>query len=285
MPKFDAEGNEVDQGLGAFSAVYEHGCGHMDSSTCLEDLHRRACATAWTSGSRPRSPSSRSTAAGARARSSRTAPASRRRLRSTRRALVRTAEDLIEDAAAARRRRSLGRVRSRRFNALNETVGVKNSTTSLPTRIQVGHKYIPDSTARAVRRGRWGDSGIPARAGNNQLVRFCRAPVESEIVDPPTTTTRSTRTEAGLPQLLLPPPARPRDVRRDRRLLEHDGQPGRRAPVIGESTSGPLGLQRFRPGFKLAPAVGSLVAQQITDSRRTREDVRGARLQGPGHGP
>ena len=42
MPKFDAEGNEVDQGLGAFSAVYEHGCGHMDSSTCLEDLHR-AC--------------------------------------------------------------------------------------------------------------------------------------------------------------------------------------------------------------------------------------------------
>ena len=42
MPKFDDDGNEVDQGLGAFSAVYEHGCGHMDSSTCLEDLHR-AC--------------------------------------------------------------------------------------------------------------------------------------------------------------------------------------------------------------------------------------------------
>ena len=30
------------QQLAPFSAVYEHGCGHLDSSTCLTDLHR-AC--------------------------------------------------------------------------------------------------------------------------------------------------------------------------------------------------------------------------------------------------
>ena len=74
------------------------------------------------------------------------------------------------------------------FNALNETVGVKNSTTSLPTRIQVGHKYIPDEYCSLpfVADG-WGDSGIyfMPRSGNNQLVfgsvahRF-----ESEIEDP-----------------------------------------------------------------------------------------------------
>ena len=65
---------------------------------------------------------------------------------------------------------------------------MKNSTTSLPTRIQVGHKYIPDEYCSLpfVADG-WGDSGIyfMPRAGNNQLVfgsvahRF-----ESEIVDP-----------------------------------------------------------------------------------------------------
>lgn len=42
FPEYDENGNEVEHGLGELSAVYEHGCGHLDSSTCLEDLFR-AC--------------------------------------------------------------------------------------------------------------------------------------------------------------------------------------------------------------------------------------------------
>ena len=74
------------------------------------------------------------------------------------------------------------------FNKLNETVGLKLSTSALPTRIQVGHKWIPDEFCDLpfVADG-WGPSGIyfMPRARNNQLVfgsvahRF-----ESEIVDP-----------------------------------------------------------------------------------------------------
>ena len=40
--RYDDEGEELPQQLPPFSAVYEHGCGHLDSSTCLTDLHR-AC--------------------------------------------------------------------------------------------------------------------------------------------------------------------------------------------------------------------------------------------------
>ena len=40
FPSYDDEGNELDQDHGPFSAVYEHGCGHLDSSTCLTDLHK-----------------------------------------------------------------------------------------------------------------------------------------------------------------------------------------------------------------------------------------------------
>ena len=36
--RFDDDGEEVEQNLGEFSAVFERGCGHIDASTCLEDL-------------------------------------------------------------------------------------------------------------------------------------------------------------------------------------------------------------------------------------------------------
>ena len=87
MPKFDAEGNEVDQGLGAFSAVYEHGCGHMDSSTCLEDLHR-ACVRDGVDF-RFKTKVAKFTLDGGRCTGAQLADgsASRRRLRSTRRGL------------------------------------------------------------------------------------------------------------------------------------------------------------------------------------------------------
>ena len=57
------------------------------------------------------------------------------------------------------------------FNKLNATVGVKLSTEALPTRIQVGHKYIDDEFCNLpfVADG-WGPSGIyfMPRAANNQ---------------------------------------------------------------------------------------------------------------------
>ena len=40
FPSYSDEGDELPQQLPPFSAVYEHGCGHLDSSTCLTDLHR-----------------------------------------------------------------------------------------------------------------------------------------------------------------------------------------------------------------------------------------------------
>lgn len=47
FPTYDDEGNEVTPDTGPFSAVYEHGCGHLDSSTCLTDLHK-ACVLSLT---------------------------------------------------------------------------------------------------------------------------------------------------------------------------------------------------------------------------------------------
>ena len=41
MPRYDAEtGDVVHTELGPLSAVFEHGCGHLDSNLCLSDLHR-----------------------------------------------------------------------------------------------------------------------------------------------------------------------------------------------------------------------------------------------------
>ena len=41
MPRYDAETGEiVEVDSGPLSAVFEHGCGHLDSNLCLSDLHR-----------------------------------------------------------------------------------------------------------------------------------------------------------------------------------------------------------------------------------------------------
>ena len=79
---------------------------------------------------------------------------------------------------------------------------MKNSTTSLPTRIQVGHKYIPDEYCSLpfVADG-WGDSGIyfMPRAANNQLVfgSVARVPHRHaplvDGVEPPVTTSNASR--------------------------------------------------------------------------------------------
>ena len=171
---------------------------------------------------------------------------------------------------------------------------MKNSTTSLPTRIQVGHKYIPDEYCSLpfVADG-WGDSGIyfMPRAGNNQLVfgsvahRF-----ESEIVDPD-----------DYNDALDP------DVKQDYLNCLFHRLPGLETsgeivgfssmytvnqddvhPVIGESNvPGLWACNGFSGhGFKLAPAVGSLVAQQITGLKTDAWETSVAHdFMGPGREP
>ena len=298
MPKFDAEGNEVDQGLGAFSAVYEHGCGHMDSSTCLEDLHR-ACVRDGVDF-RFKTKVAKFTLDGGRCTGAQLADGSRIEAATTVNAAGPWCGPGVGSLSSWRGRRDgvdaivWDAVRSRRFNALNETVGVKNSTTSLPTRIQVGHKYIPDEYCSLpfVADG-WGDSGIyfMPRAGNNQLVfgsvahRF-----ESEIVDPD-----------DYNDALDP------DVKQDYLNCLFHRLPGLETsgeivgfssmytvnqddvhPVIGESNvPGLWACNGFSGhGFKLAPAVGSLVAQQITGLKTDAWETSVAHdFMGPGREP
>ena len=42
FPEFNDTGDIVERDWGDLWAVYEHGCGHMDSSACLRDIHK-AC--------------------------------------------------------------------------------------------------------------------------------------------------------------------------------------------------------------------------------------------------
>ena len=120
FPLYNDEGDELPQELPPFSAVYEHGCGHLDSSTCLTDLHRVVVRDGVD-------------------------------VRFNQRV---SAFDLSPDGGRVTGvRMEDGRVLGGAvvvnasgpwFNQLNETANVKLSTEALPTRIQVGHKWVPD---------------------------------------------------------------------------------------------------------------------------------------------
>jgi len=248
FPAFDEEGNEIDQQLGAFSAVYEHGCGHLDSSTCLTDL-LRACERdgidlRFNTGVK----SFQTTTDGARCNGV-----------------------LLDDGSVI----SAGSVVNASgpwFNKLNATVGVNLSTSALPTRIQVGHKYISDEYCNLpfVADG-WGPSGIyfMPRAANNQLVfgsvahRF-----ESEIVDPDdyNTSLDPDVKQDYLNCLFHRLPGLPRDGEIVGFSSMYTVNQDDVHPMIGETAiAGLWACNGFSGhGFKLAPAVGSLVAQQIT---------------------
>lgn len=164
-PVYDEEGNETPQSLGELSAVYEHGCGHVDPNMCLADM----LAVARRDGVDVR--------------------------------LNAGVDELLLSAdgskcvgvrTAAGERISAGVVVNATgpwFEKLMNQAGVVMSTTAKPTRIQVAHKHVPDEyldlpfTADA-----WGPSGIyfMPRRQNKQLVfgsvdhRF-----ESEILEDP----------------------------------------------------------------------------------------------------
>jgi len=159
------------------------------------------------------------------------------------------------------------------FGALNESVGVETSTTCLPTRIQVAHKQLPDEyldlpfTADC-----WGDSGVyfmPRRQNNQMVFGSIAHRFESEVVDPDKCN-----------------PALDPDVKEDYLSCLFHRLPGLETggEIIGFSSMYTVNQDDVHPvmgetkevkglwvcngfsghGFKLAPAVGSLLAQGIT---------------------
>jgi len=249
FPTFNDEGEEVAQSLGEFSAVYEHGCGHIDSSTCLEDLSR-ACQR---DGAEVRM--------GARIAGFVTSPSNGRCTG------VKMADGSVVEAGVA-----VVNASGPWFNKLNESAGISLSTSALPTRIQVGHKWIPDDFCSLpfVADG-WGPSGIyfMPRAANNQLVfgsvahRF-----ESEIVDPDdyNASLDPDVKQDYLNCLFHRLPSLPRDGEIVGFSSMYTVNQDDVHPMIGETeVKGLWACNGFSGhGFKLAPAVGSLVAQQIT---------------------
>mmetsp|Transcript_40925 Transcript_40925/g.123954 ORF Transcript_40925/g.123954 Transcript_40925/m.123954 type:complete len:897 (+) Transcript_40925:31-2721(+) len=252
FPTFDEDGNETPHAGGAFSAVYEHGCGHIDSSTCLEDL-LRACRR---DGAEVR--------LNQRVHRFVTAPSTGRCTG------VEMADGSLIEAGVA-----VVNASGPWFNKLNSTVGLSLSTTALPTRIQVGHKWIPDEYCSLpfVADG-WGPSGIyfMPRAANNQLVfgsvahRF-----ESEIVDPDA---YNASLDPDVKQdylncLFHRLPNLPREGEIVGFSSMYTVNQDDVHPMIGETrVAGLWACNGFSGhGFKLAPAVGSLVAQQITGAK------------------
>ena len=121
FPMYNEEGDEVPQQLNPFSAVYEHGCGHLDSSTCLTDLYR-ACVRDGIDVRFNQRVAEVALAPGG----------------------GRVAGVTLDDGAA------LGgavvvNAAGPWFNQLNKTAGVELSTKAVATRIQVGHKGTPMS--------------------------------------------------------------------------------------------------------------------------------------------
>lgn len=251
MPEYNEAGDEVEQNLGAFSAVYEHGCGHLDSSTCLTDL-LRACVRD-----------------GIDVRFNQKVGGVELADCGERSAGVRMADGSVISSGV------VVNASGPWFNKLNATAGVDLSTTALPTRIQVGHKWIPDEFCKLpfVADG-WGPSGIyfMPRAANNQLVfgsvdhRF-----ESEIVDPDdyNTALDPDVKQDYLTCLFHRLPTLPRDGEIVGFSSMYTVNQDDVHPMIGETKVGGLwACNGFSGhGFKLAPAVGSLVAQQITGVR------------------
>ena len=249
FPTYDEEGNELPVDYAPFSAVFEHGCGHIDSSTCLEDL-LRACRR---DGAEVRM----------RSRVSRfvTHPSGGRCVGVE-----------MEDGAKIEAGVAVVNASGPWFNKLNETVGLELSTTALPTRIQVGHKWIPDEYCDLpfVADG-WGPSGIyfmPRRANNQLVFGSVAHRFESELVDPDD---YNTALDPDVKQdylncLFHRLPGLPRDGEIVGFSSMYTVNQDDVHPMIGEtSVQGLWACNGFSGhGFKLAPAVGSLVAQQIT---------------------
>eukprot|EP00670_Eutreptiella_braarudii_P006371 CAMPEP_0174284734 /NCGR_PEP_ID=MMETSP0809-20121228/6478_1 /TAXON_ID=73025 ORGANISM="Eutreptiella gymnastica-like, Strain CCMP1594" /NCGR_SAMPLE_ID=MMETSP0809 /ASSEMBLY_ACC=CAM_ASM_000658 /LENGTH=405 /DNA_ID=CAMNT_0015380349 /DNA_START=199 /DNA_END=1416 /DNA_ORIENTATION=+ len=247
FPDYDMETGELrEKDYGDFSAVWEYGAGHVDSTGALRDL-LDAC----------------------------TRDGVETRFKTKVASITKDGDKVVGVQLQDGTQVNGGTVVNASgpwFQALCDSVGVTCSTTSLPTRIQVGHKMIPKEYHNLpFTADGWGASGIyfMPRAANGQLIfgsvahRF-----ESEIVDPDNYNTN------------LDP-----DFKQDYLRCLFHRLPGLETsgeivgfshmytvnqedvhPVIGESAVKGLYLCHgfSGHGFKLGPAVGSMVAQQIT---------------------
>jgi len=248
MPLYDENGDEVAQQLGAFSAVYEHGCGHLDSSTCLSDLLKACRRDGIDVRFEQQVEAFKTTPDGAQCTGVRIAGQS--------------------DISAG----TVVNASGPWFNKLNATAGVVLSTNALPTRIQVGHKWVPDEFCSLpfVADG-WGPSGIyfmPRRANNQLVFGSVAHRFESEIVDPDSynTSLDPDFKQDYLSCLFHRLPTLPREGEIVGFSSMYTVNQDDVHPMIGETKVRNLwACNGFSGhGFKLAPAVGSLVAQQVT---------------------
>jgi len=249
-PELDADGEPTGKEYPPLEALFEHGCGHMDSSSCLEDI-LEACLRDGVEV----------------------------RFNTTVSSLLQAGGKATGVALGDGSSISAGVVVNCMgpwFAQLNKSAGIETSTVMLPTRIQVGHINIEaeEHLSLPFTADAHGASGIyfmPRRA-NKQLVfgsvdhRF-----ESEIVEDPDQLNTMLDNDVQADYLgcllhRLPTlPARGKVIGFSHMYTVNQDDVH---PVIGESS-----LQGFflcngfsGHGFKLAPAVGSLVTQQIFGS-------------------
>jgi sarcosine oxidase subunit beta len=248
-PEYNHDTGEViEKDWGPNSALFEVGCGHLDSSSCLEDMleacQREGVEVHFNCGVES------VLSEGGKASG------------------VKLMDGRIINAGAVVN--CLGPW----FDQLNKTVGIKTSTTMLPTRIQVGHVNIQteDLLSMPFTADAYGASGVyfmPRRA-NNQLVfgsidhRF-----ESEIVENPDDFPTHLDKDVEMDYLsclthrlpTLPTSGKVIGFSHMYTVNQEDVH-----PVIGESQlKGFFLCNGFSGhGFKLSPAVGSMVSQQIT---------------------
>ena len=251
-PEYDMEtGEETGRVFPELSALYEVGCGHLDSSSCLEDM-LEAC----------------------------------QREGVDYRFNASVADVIVEGGRAAGVRLEDGsEVRGGAvvnalgpwFRPLNDKAGASMSTQSLPTRIQVGHVNIDseDLLSLPFTADCHGASGVyfmPRRA-NKQLVfgsidhRF-----ESEIVDDPDNldTLLDAEVEADYISCLLHRlPTLPRNGKVTGFSHMYTVNQDDVHPVVGPSAEVPnfyMCIGHSGHGFKCAPAYGSLIARQILNT-------------------
>lgn len=256
-------GEVVERDWGELWALLEHGCGHMDASACLRDM-LAACEREGVDvrfGQRVLAIEE----SGGRVEGVRYAANGGGR----------------GDGGTAPRALAAGAVVNCSgpwFEQLNARVGVATSTRMLPTRIQVGHKPLPDDKDLLnlpFVADCWGGSGIyfmPRRQSKQLVFGSIDHKFESEIVDP------DDFNDALDPDV--------RDEYLDRLFHRLPTLPRTARDVSGFSSMYTVNQEDVHPvvgpsaefenlilcngfsghGFKLAPAVGSLVAQQLERS-------------------
>ena len=256
LPRYNHEtGEEIATDLGNISAVFEHGCGHMDSNLCLSDM-LRVCQREGveikfgTKVERVDVTDNKDAVSGVTLESG-----------------ERISAGVVVNAAGPW------------VNSLNSTTGVDLgiNTTALPTRIQVGTlRDVPaDFLKLPFVADAWGASGIyfmPREASGELVFGSVDHRFESEIVDDPDQLNTALDPDVKadyLGCLFHRLPSLPQNLQLSGFSSMYTVNQDDVHPMIGETKlRGMWACNGFSGhGFKLAPAVGSLVAQQTTHQR------------------